>query len=133
MLIFCPFCASFISLTFVIESMSIANYICKSSTCLYKETELNESDDEPSISSSTQNIESTPLINCNDLCEQSIRDDSHLFDITEKMELGHMARLFFKREHLKYFYICVVIYLYGDLTIYSKHSNQLPIIFKTKL
>ena len=35
------------------------------------------------------------------------------------MELGHMAKLFFQKEHLKYFYICVCLYLYGDLTIYS--------------
>ena len=61
-------------------------------------------------------MESTPLITSND---QTPRDDSHLFEITEQMELGHMAKMFFKKEHLKYFYICIVIYLYGDLTIYS--------------
>lgn len=30
-----------------------------------------------------------------------------------------MAKMFFKKEHLKYFYLCIIIYLYGDLTIYS--------------
>jgi len=113
---------SFISLTFVIESMSIANFISKSSTCLFKVTALDSDDDRQSECSSSclQNIESTPLINCDDLSsERSIRDESHLFDITEKMELGHLAKMFFKKEHLKYFYMVICLYLYGDLTIYS--------------
>lgn len=67
--------------------------------------------------SSSLDAESTPLITSND--QQASRDDSHLFEITEQMELGHMAKMFFKKEHLKYFYLCIVLYLYGDLTIYS--------------
>ena len=66
---------------------------------------------------SSLNVESTPLITGSD--QPAPQDDSYLFEITEQMELGHMAKMFFKKHHLKYFYICIIIYLYGDLTIYS--------------
>ena len=33
--------------------------------------------------------------------------------------MGHMASLFFSRGGRNMFYLCLVIYLYGDLAIYG--------------
>jgi hypothetical protein len=54
-------------------------------------------------------IEHTPL------CIQR----QHYYSLSSKLELGEMAGLFFNKFGRILFYICIVIYLYGDLSIYS--------------
>ncbi len=46
-------------------------------------------------------------------------EEENLFNITERVELGSMASMFFNKIGLKLFYFCIAIYLYGDLAIYS--------------
>lgn len=41
------------------------------------------------------------------------------YKLDEKFELGGMATLFFNDLGRVFFYICISIYLYGDLSIYS--------------
>ncbi|XP_071960560.1 transmembrane protein 104-like isoform X2 [Antedon mediterranea] len=42
-----------------------------------------------------------------------------LFEITERVEMGKMVSLFFNKVGRALFYICLVVYLYGDLAIYA--------------
>ena len=44
---------------------------------------------------------------------------SPYYEITEITEMGKMASLFFSRSGRNLFYICLVVYLYGDLAIYG--------------
>lgn len=41
------------------------------------------------------------------------------YKLEEKFELGEMATLFFNDFGRVFFYLCISIYLYGDLSIYS--------------
>ena len=41
------------------------------------------------------------------------------YEITDVTEMGRMASLFFNKIGKNLFYICIVIYLYGDLAIYG--------------
>ena len=41
------------------------------------------------------------------------------YEITDVTEMGRMASLFFNRIGKNLFYICIAIYLYGDLAIYG--------------
>lgn len=58
---------------------------------------------------SDSSIELTPLFS------QSVR----YYVLDTKIELGEMAGLFFNDIGRMLFYICIAIYLYGDLSIYS--------------
>ena len=62
--------------------------------------------------------ERQPLIN-QDAIERIPSSVSSYYEITEITEMGKMASLFFSRSGRNMFYICLVIYLYGDLAIYG--------------
>ena len=47
------------------------------------------------------------------------RNMSAYYDITEVIEMGKMAGMFFNKTGRMLFYICIIIYLYGDLAIYG--------------
>ena len=47
------------------------------------------------------------------------RNMSAYYDITEVIEMGKMAAMFFNKTGRTLFYICIIIYLYGDLAIYG--------------
>ena len=47
------------------------------------------------------------------------RNMSAYYDITEVIEMGKMAGMFFNKTGKTLFYICIIIYLYGDLAIYG--------------
>lgn len=61
----------------------------------------------PDISESS--IEHTPLFS----------QSSRYYVLDRKIELGEMAGLFFNDAGRILFYLCIAIYLYGDLSIYS--------------
>lgn len=44
---------------------------------------------------------------------------SRYYSLDKKVELGEMAELFFSKTGRYLFYLCLTIYLYGDLSIYS--------------
>ena len=39
--------------------------------------------------------------------------------IFERVELGAMAKMFFNKVGVFLFYLCIIVYLYGDLAIYA--------------
>ncbi|XP_065846460.1 transmembrane protein 104-like [Oscarella lobularis] len=49
----------------------------------------------------------------------SINKEYSLFEITERYELGTIAGMFFNKIGIILYYICMVVYLYGDLAIYA--------------
>uniref|UniRef100_F7D8Q9 Transmembrane protein 104 n=1 Tax=Ornithorhynchus anatinus TaxID=9258 RepID=F7D8Q9_ORNAN len=42
-----------------------------------------------------------------------------VFEITDRIEMGQMASMFFNKVGVNLFYVCIIIYLYGDLAIYA--------------
>ena len=57
--------------------------------------------------------ENVPLIGDKD------ETKNFIFDITNKVELGKMAVMFFPSRGVKILYLVMAIYLYGDLAIYA--------------
>lgn len=62
---------------------------------------------------SEPHVETTPLIQ-----EQRPRQVGY-YVLDDKYELGELATLFFNRAGIVSFYICICVYLYGDLSIYN--------------
>jgi len=62
--------------------------------------------------------ENAPLIN-EETVERVQQSVSSYYEITEITEMGKMASVFFNRKGRNMFYLCLVIYLYGDLAIYG--------------
>ncbi|KAH8406411.1 hypothetical protein KR222_005844, partial [Zaprionus bogoriensis] len=108
---------SFITVTFVIESMACANAIKIWQNQQYASHRIanedgGEEDDRPADRLITsRDVESIPLIP---------RNEFHsYYQLTHKFELGEMATLFFNSPGRILFYLCLIVYLYGDLCIYS--------------
>jgi len=51
--------------------------------------------------------------------EKERQSENDYFEITERIEMGEMASMFFKRAGVITFYIIIIVYLYGDLAIYG--------------
>ncbi|ELT99979.1 hypothetical protein CAPTEDRAFT_181484 [Capitella teleta] len=116
---------SYITATFVIESMASANAVSVlMSEELNKEEEkgnqtndINDKVDDPINSSShyeseVNDDERSPLLAASDMKKTSI------FEIRKRIEMGFMASMFFHKVGLNLFYLAITIYLYGDLAIY---------------
>nr|CAD7401494.1 unnamed protein product [Timema poppensis] len=103
---------SFITVTFVIESMAAANAIVqwKRLQQMKRALQASESQDEDS--------EDTPLFSP-ELMEKFPSTPHRYYLIQERIEMGQMATLFFSRFGCSLFFLCFAVYLYGDLTIYS--------------
>nr|CAD7393350.1 unnamed protein product [Timema cristinae] len=103
---------SFITVTFVIESMAAANAIVqwKRLQQMKRALQASESQDEDS--------EDTPLFSP-ELLEKFPSTPHRYYLIQERIEMGQMATLFFSRFGCSLFFLCFAVYLYGDLTIYS--------------
>ncbi|XP_055922484.1 transmembrane protein 104 homolog [Eupeodes corollae] len=124
---------SYMTATFVIETMACANavflwqclqYLKKDQTsenAEYDDIE-NETDDptekllprsraqlSTTIGSNSGSLEQIPL--------SAQRSQHYMLD--KKVEMGEMAGLFFNDFGRVMFYLCIVIYMYGDLSIYS--------------
>lgn len=54
-------------------------------------------------------IENTPLT----------IQSNNFYSLNEKVELGEMSSIFFSATGAMMFYVCIAVYLYGDLSIYS--------------
>lgn len=66
-----------------------------------------------------QDLERRPLILSSDPSRQSLDSARNVYEITEITEMGNMAGLFFNSSGKNLFYLCLAIYLYGDLAIYG--------------
>lgn len=123
----CLLCVfSFVTCTCIVEAMSGANAVRK----IQAKRRRQPAD----VSGSSSSVNSQ-LIDVNgdnsDESPNSYDDDQdpllprqasrnkELFQISERVELGMMAKMFFSRSGTALFYACMVIYLYGDLAIYA--------------
>ncbi|XP_072168071.1 transmembrane protein 104-like [Diadema setosum] len=117
---------SYITATFVIEAMAAANGIIK-----YRRKDKKRELDETSSTSSSnadpyipdvENDEKERLLSGNPINYSSVKaakKHADYFEITELVDMGQMASLFFSRGGQVLFYVCIIIYLYGDLAIYA--------------
>ncbi|XP_076853357.1 transmembrane protein 104 [Brachyhypopomus gauderio] len=106
---------SYMTTTFVIEAMAAANALLR-----WKRREQEEikdsdsssdySDDEVITRGQSDQVETRPIL--------SVRSVDH-FEILERVEMGQMASMFFNKVGVNMFYICIIVYLYGDLAIYA--------------
>uniref|UniRef100_A0A8C4RAG4 Uncharacterized protein n=1 Tax=Eptatretus burgeri TaxID=7764 RepID=A0A8C4RAG4_EPTBU len=116
---------SFMTTTFVIEAMAVANARLRGKKCEKKSESDNSNVDEVDPMLSNTGNEAwihEPYLECNDQQPLvSVRGSrgSDLYDITDRVEMGQMASMFFNKVGVHLFYICIVVYLYGDLAIYA--------------
>ncbi|XP_023171215.2 transmembrane protein 104 homolog [Drosophila hydei] len=101
---------SYITVTFVIEAMAGANAIKHWQSLQALRYRRNSNEDENELLSNTES-ETVPLTIHN--------AEFHYYQLTQKFELGEMATMFFNDFGRTLFYLCFIIYLYGDLSIYS--------------
>ncbi|XP_035471517.1 transmembrane protein 104 isoform X1 [Scophthalmus maximus] len=118
---------SYMTTTFVIEAMAAANAQLR-----WKRREQEQIDDSDSTSEYSDDDvvargrsepETKPILSVRE-CQQvfqkrSGRDHADHFDIAERVEMGQMASMFFNKVGVNMFYICIIVYLYGDLAIYA--------------
>ena len=92
---------SYLTVTFVTETMAISNAKLK----IDRRLAVNDpTENKPLLENSSQEI-----------FDRSVSD----FEITEKVELGQMTKLYFNKVGIFLFYLCMTLYLYGDLAIYA--------------
>ncbi|CAF3793330.1 unnamed protein product [Rotaria sordida] len=113
---------SYITATYIIEAMAIANFMRrKTATRCLNTIASTTSDEEENVDESDQASLLPRAINDDDIdiyvsTETQIRHD---FDIVEKVEMGEMAEMFLNKLGLVIFYVCISLYLFGDLAIYG--------------
>ncbi|XP_042305900.1 transmembrane protein 104 isoform X2 [Sceloporus undulatus] len=111
---------SYMTTTFVIEAMAAANAQLR-----WKKMEKHKEDHEEEDSSSGVSDSDVLLPDSHERSEThpilSIqrRGAPNIFEISERVEMGQMASLFFNKVGVNLFYFCIIIYLYGDLAIYA--------------
>ncbi|XP_041939034.1 transmembrane protein 104 [Alosa sapidissima] len=110
---------SYMTTTFVIEAMAAANAQLRWKR--REQDEVNESDstsdysDDDVISRGRSDpVETRPILSV-----QNRGGAVDHFDIVERVEMGQMASMFFNKVGVNMFYICIIVYLYGDLAIYA--------------
>ncbi|CAK8691106.1 unnamed protein product [Clavelina lepadiformis] len=125
---------SYITTTFMVECLSIAN-ACKRHE---KKELMDEGSDPPTPESIPENAsiikggliefprsgiasEHSPLLDSTSSTSsrRSSNGAQQKFAITQAVEMGEMADMFFNKIGRTLFYLCITIYLYGDLAIYA--------------
>ncbi|XP_005998325.1 transmembrane protein 104 [Latimeria chalumnae] len=110
---------SYMTTTFVIEAMAAANAQLRWKRCEKQKIDEDSdasshcSEDEVVINDGYERSETRPILSV----QRPGSYDS--FEIIERVEMGQMASMFFNKVGVNMFYICIIIYLYGDLTIYA--------------
>ncbi|XP_030649637.1 transmembrane protein 104 [Chanos chanos] len=109
---------SFMTTTFVIEAMAAANAQLRWKRREQEEINSSDSssdysDDEVTVRGRSEPVETRPILSV-----QRAASVDH-FDIVERVEMGQMASMFFNKVGVNMFYICIIVYLYGDLAIYA--------------
>ncbi|MBN3304890.1 TM104 protein, partial [Amia calva] len=112
-------CMSYMTTTFVIEAMAAANAHIRwkrreSERVINDSDSMSDySDDEVIIRDRVDRSETRPILSV----QPGVSPDH--FDIVERVEMGQMASIFFNKVGVNMFYICIIVYLYGDLAIYA--------------
>ncbi|XP_004615791.1 transmembrane protein 104 [Sorex araneus] len=115
MLLFLGF-MSFVTTTFVIESMAAANAQLRWKRAQARPEDADDSstsDSEVLPQDGYEQAETQPILSV------QRHGPQHLFEITDRVEMGQMASMFFSKVGVNLFYFCIIIYLYGDLAIYA--------------
>ncbi|XP_036921944.1 transmembrane protein 104 isoform X1 [Sturnira hondurensis] len=110
---------SFVTTTFVVEAMAAANAQLRWKRMENHQEE--EGDDSSSTASDSDGLtqdnyeraETRPILSV------QRRGSLNLFEITDRVEMGQMASMFFNKVGVNLFYFCIIVYLYGDLAIYA--------------
>lgn len=128
---------SFITATFMFEAMSIANAVKNfpkyEGEVVQRRGFMNPVYENENVQRRNENLdaivnEERPLINDtsrsddDEMGENRSRGNKNLdkvFDIQTKFEMGEMAALFFNKIGQFFFYLAMILYLYGDLAIYD--------------
>ncbi|XP_077300532.1 transmembrane protein 104 homolog isoform X2 [Arctopsyche grandis] len=107
---------SFITATYVIECMACANAIIK-----WRNSGLANSPfvSEESADENTPINQDRPDRNANEIERLISTVSSRYYALDNRVELGEMAVLFFSRFGKVAFYVTMIVYLFGDLSIYS--------------
>ncbi|RZC39797.1 transmembrane protein 104 -like [Asbolus verrucosus] len=102
---------SFITVTFVIETMACANATVH--WRLVQSHKIDESEVPADSDSELDNTtEETAIMSINRLRKR-------YYTLNTKVELGEMAKLYFNKPGQILFYVSLCVYLYGDLAIYA--------------
>ncbi|KAJ3662373.1 hypothetical protein Zmor_006727 [Zophobas morio] len=102
---------SFITVTFVIETMACAN-----ATVHWRRVQSHKVDESEAPADSDTDAENTT----EETAIMSInRRRKRYYNLNAKVELGEMAKLYFNKIGQLLFYLSLCIYLYGDLAIYA--------------
>uniref|UniRef100_A0A182PE15 Amino acid transporter transmembrane domain-containing protein n=1 Tax=Anopheles epiroticus TaxID=199890 RepID=A0A182PE15_9DIPT len=131
---------SYVTVTFVIETMACANAVHNWKRLQFiKRDRVIEYDEDSNVESLVEapavsdNDESDSLLaggragDADQLTDASIEQTplnimysrKTYYTLSSKIELGEMANMFFGRTQRFLFYFCLAVYLYGDLSIYS--------------
>lgn len=126
---------SYLTTTFVIEAMASTNALVHGKTLRHYKRVVGEEEahiaegkrahvanelrTDDIISKSVDVDERVPLLISS--AAESMGESPYVdyFAIKERFELGKMASLYFNKLGMNLFYICIAIYLYGDLSIYA--------------
>ncbi|KAM6175997.1 transmembrane protein 104 [Erethizon dorsatum] len=109
---------SFVTTTFVVEAMAAANAQLRWKRM---ETHKEEEDDDSSTASDSDVLTQESYERAEKLPILSVQRHAppNLFEITDRVEMGQMASMFFNKVGVNLFYFCIIVYLYGDLAIYA--------------
>ncbi|XP_068142582.1 transmembrane protein 104 homolog [Drosophila tropicalis] len=119
---------SYMTVTFVIETIACTNAINNWQNLQVlrqrQNSEEHSEDDEEAASTATRQEEEVSLLGgvSGELERIPLTIQSaefHYYQLSKKFELGEMATLFFNDIGRTLFYLCFIVYLYGDLSIYS--------------
>ncbi|XP_055858078.1 transmembrane protein 104 homolog [Episyrphus balteatus] len=122
---------SYMTVTFIIETMSCANAVIQWQRLQYLKRDqtstASENNDEADTDDPTASL--LPRNNTNVLASSGTEGSleqmplssqrSHYYMLDRKVEMGEMAGLFFNDFGRVMFYLCIAIYMYGDMSIYS--------------
>ncbi|XP_055546899.1 transmembrane protein 104 homolog [Wyeomyia smithii] len=119
--------ASYVTVTFVIETMACASAIQNWKRLQFiKRDRVVEHDEDSNVEMITEPLIAT-VDGDDQLTDASIEQTplnimycrNQYYSLSSKIELGEMANLFFGRIGRFLFYFCLAVYLYGDLSIYA--------------
>ncbi|KAK5884462.1 hypothetical protein CesoFtcFv8_018281 [Champsocephalus esox] len=111
---------SYMTTTFVIEAMASTNAQLRWKRREQQQEEVHDSDstseysDDDVVVRGRSELETKPILSVQ-------RSGGHVdhFDLVERVEMGQMASMFFNKVGVNMFYICIIVYLYGDMAIYA--------------
>ncbi|XP_005093838.1 transmembrane protein 104 [Aplysia californica] len=106
---------SYVTLTFMTETMAISNAKMRFQKFV-SDNEQNGLKKEDSGGPSVNADETQPLLHKTPPKYSEMRPS---FEITERVEMGSMAFMYFNKIGLSLFHLCIIVYLYGDLAIYA--------------